>query len=300
MSAICITTSSFDVAGNAHLVRLQARGVRVETNPWNRQLDEAQAMEFVGKVNPIGVIAGVEPWTARVMDAAPALEVLSRVGVGVDRIDFAAAHARGVKIRATPDAPAPAVAELTLALMLSMLRKTAFLDRRMRQGEWVKAQGPLLAGKTVAILGYGRIGKRVAELVSAFGAHAVAYDPVTAPGDINAILAAADIVTLHMPFSTEVHHIIGAQAIARMKKGAYLVNASRGGLVDEAALHAALSDGRLAGAALDVFEEEPYAGPLRDLDNVVLTPHIGSAAIEVRLRMEDEAAANLVEALALA
>jgi D-3-phosphoglycerate dehydrogenase len=158
----------------------------------------------------------------------------------------------------------------------------------------------LLAGKTVGVIGYGRIGRRVSDLVAAFGAKPVAYDPVTAPGDLNALLASADILTLHIPYSAEAHHLIGADAIASMKKGAYFVNASRGGLVDEAALHEALVSGHLAGAALDVFEQEPYAGPLRELDNVVLTPHVGSAAVEVRQRMETEAAANLVEALGLA
>jgi D-3-phosphoglycerate dehydrogenase len=300
MGVVCITTSSFDVAGNPSLARLVAQGVRIETNPWKKQIDEVQAIEFVGKHNPIGVIAGVEPWTARVMDAAPALKVLSRVGVGVDRIDFSAALARGVEIRSTPDAPAPAVAELTLGLILGVLRKTALCDRRLRGGEWMKSQGPLLAGKTVGVIGYGRIGRRVADLLRAFDAHPLPYDPVTAPGDLNAVLAASDIVTLHIPYSADAHHLIGADAIARMKRGSYLINAARGGLVDEAALCVALESGHLAGAALDVFEQEPYAGPLCGHDTVVLTPHVGSAAVEVRQRMEHEAAANLLEALGVA
>ncbi|HRK62769.1 MAG TPA: NAD(P)-dependent oxidoreductase, partial [Terricaulis sp.] len=224
---------------------------------------------------------------------------ISRVGVGVDMVDFAAARDRGIAVRSTPDAPAPAVAELTLGLILAMLRKVATLDRRLRAGEWAKAQGPLLAGKTVAVVGYGRIGRRVAELLRAFEAIPVPYDPVTAPGDLGALLEQADIVTLHLPYSVETRHIIDAAMIARMKNGAYLVNASRGGLVDEDALCAALRDGKLAGAAFDVFEQEPYAGPLCGFDVVVLTPHVGSAAIEVRRRMETEAAANLVEALGL-
>jgi D-3-phosphoglycerate dehydrogenase / 2-oxoglutarate reductase len=300
MSAICITTSSFDVEGNTHLASLQKRGFMVHKNPWGKQLSEVQTIEFMEQYKPIGVIAGVEPWTAAVMAAAPSLKVLSRVGVGLDMIDFQAAAGRGVAIRSTPDAPAPAVAELTLGLILAMLRKIASLDRRLRAGEWAKAQGPLLAGKSVGIIGYGRIGRRVGELVSAFGATALPYDPLTAPGDLGAVLAASDIVTLHLAYSAEVRHLIDAAAIARMRKGAYLVNASRGGLVDEAALHDALVSGHLAGAALDVFEQEPYAGPLAALDTVVLTPHVGSAAIEVRKRMETEAAANLVEALGLA
>ncbi len=297
MAVICITTSSFDIEANPQLMQLMSRGFEVQLNPWRKQLSEAQAIEFIGQHDPIGVIAGVEPWTRAVLDCAPSVRVLSRVGVGTDRIDFAAAAERGVQIRTTPDAPAPAVAELTLGLMLSMLRKVSLLDRRLHAREWGKAQGPLLMGKTVGVIGYGRIGRRVGELLQAFGAHVLAYDPATAPGELNAVVANADIVTLHLPYAPETRGIIDAGVIARMKEGAYLVNASRGGLVDEAALCAALQSGHLAGAALDVFEQEPYAGPLCELDNVVLTPHVGSAAIEVRRRMEAEAVANLVEAL---
>lgn len=297
MATICITTSSFDVEGNDHLRRLGAEGWSIENNPWRQQLDEARALEFIGKHDPVGVIAGVEPWTRAVMAAAPSLKVISRLGVGMDAIDFEAVRDRAIEVRSTPDAPAPAVAELTLGLILAMLRKIALQDRRVRAGEWSKETGPLLYGKTVAVIGYGRIGRRVSELCAAFGALPVPYDPITAPGDLDAVLAQADIVTLHMPFSAETKGLLSAGRIARMKPGAYLVNASRGGLVDEAALCAALSEGRLAGAAFDVFEQEPYKGPLCEHANVVLTPHIGSAANEVRRRMEDEAAANLVEAL---
>jgi D-3-phosphoglycerate dehydrogenase len=299
MTVICITTSSFDLASNPHLSALASQGFRFELNPHRKQLNEAQAIEFIGAHDPIGVIAGVEPWTRQVMASAPSLKVLSRVGVGVDTIDFPAAAERGLQIRTTPDAPAPAVAELTLGLILSMLRKVTLLDRRVRAGEWTKAQGPLLAGKTVGVIGYGRIGRRVSELVQAFEATPLPFDPVTAPGDLAAVVAAADIVTLHVPYGAETHRLMDARMIGRMKEGAYLVNASRGGLVDEDALYDALQTGRLAGAALDVFEQEPYQGPLKQLDSVVLTPHVGSAATEVRRRMEAEAAANLVEALGL-
>lgn len=297
MSTICITTSSFDIEAAEALQHLRAKGWTVELNPWRKQLDEGQAIEFVGRHNPVGVIAGVEPWTRAVMEAAPALKVISRLGVGVDAIDFDAARALGIDVRVTPDAPAPAVAELTIGLILAMLRKIALLDGRVRAGDWKKEQGPLFAGKRVAVIGYGRIGRRVADLATAFGAEPIAYDPITAPGDLGAILAEADIVTLHLPFSAEVRHIIDANALARMKRGAYLVNASRGGLVDEDAVCAALANGQLAGAAFDVFEQEPYNGPLCQHPNVVVTPHVGSAASEVRRRMETESAANLVEAL---
>lgn len=298
MRTVCITTSSFDIEGAEALQPLLAQGWRFEVNPWRKQLDEASVIEFMSQHDPVGVIAGVEPWTRAVLQASPSLKVISRVGVGVDAIDFEAVRERGVDVRVTPDAPAPAVAELTLGLILAMLRKIAMLDARVRGGDWRKEQGPLLAGKNVAVIGYGRIGRRVAALCTAFGALPIAYDPVTAPGDLTAILADADIVTLHLPYSVQARHLIGADQISRMKQGAYLVNASRGGLVDETAICAALDSGKLAGAAFDVFEEEPYSGPMCARPNVVLTPHIGSAAVEVRRKMEGEAAANLVAALA--
>ncbi|MCR6644457.1 MAG: hypothetical protein NVV62_08030 [Terricaulis sp.] len=172
-------------------------------------------------------------------------------------------RARGVEIRSTPDAPAPAVAELTMGLILAMLRKVVPLDRRLRAGEWAKSQGPLLAGKIVGVIGYGRIGRRVAELLRAFDANPLPYDPITAPGDLGAVLAASDIVTLHLPYSAETRRILDAAMIARMKPGAYLVNAARGGLVDEAALCAALQEGRLTRRARRVRGGALYWPALR-------------------------------------
>lgn len=297
MPTVCVTTSSFDVEGNQRIRQLIDRGWRIELNPWGQQLDESQVMDFVSKFDPVGVIAGVEPWTGPVMDGVPSLRVISRLGVGLDAVDLDAARERDIVVRSTPDAPAPAVAELVLALMLDMLRKVSLQDRRLRAGVWKKETGPLLAGKVVAIVGFGRIGRRVGELCAAFGARVLPYDPATAPGDLNAILAQADIVTLHLPSSPATRHLLDGATIARMKRGAYLLNASRGGLVDEGAVCDALDSGMLAGAAFDVYEREPYVGALRERENVVLTPHIGSAATEVRRLMELESAANLCDEL---
>ena len=164
--------------------------------------------------------------------------------------------------------------------------------------------GRLLAARTVGVIGYGRIGRRVARLVSAFGARALACDATTIGSDaiaevctLDRLLAEADIVTLHVPSQKSQTHFLDADRIASMKRGAILVNTARGGLVDESALVAALSDGRLSGAAIDTFENEPYTGPLTKLPQVVLTAHMGSYAEEARGIMEREAADNLVRAL---
>jgi len=292
MKLILATTSSFSVGA-----ALEAAGYRVETNPFKRKLTEQEVLDLVVKHKPVGLFAGVEPLTRRVLEAGlPSLRVVSRCGVGLDTVDLAAAEQLGIAVYNTPDAPSPAVAELTLALMLAVLRKVPQADASLRAGKWQALQGRLLAGKTVGVVGMGRIGARVAELCRAFGCRVLACDP--RPGfdgvPLPRLLAEADVVTLHLPLLAQTRHGIDPFA---MKKGAVLINCSRGGLVDEAALEKALREGHLAGAGLDVFEQEPYAGPLRELPQVVMTCHMGSAAEECRARMEREAADNLISHL---
>jgi D-3-phosphoglycerate dehydrogenase len=158
--------------------------------------------------------------------------------------------------------------------------------------------GGLLGRRTLGIIGYGRIGRRVEAIAKSFGANVIAYDPIATKGTtIEDVLMKADIVTLHIPYTDQNRHIIDASRIAQMKKGAILINASRGGLVDEKAAAEALRSGHLSAAAFDVFEEEPYTGELKDLPNVVLTPHVGSYAKEARAMQEAESAANLYDQL---
>lgn len=251
----------------------------------------------------VGLIAGIEPLTRRVLSAANSLRVVSRCGTGLDSVDLEAAKEFNVQVLNTPQAPSQAVAELTLGLMLACLRQIPQTDRLVRQGEWPRTQGHLLAAQTVGVIGLGHIGSRVARLCQAFGTNVIAHDPyLQAPPDatpdialipLENLLMQSDLVTLHLPYSEKAHHLINARAIAQMKPGAILINAARGGLVDEAALDAALSSGHLSAAALDSFEEEPYHGALCHQDKILLTSHIGSLAKEARQRMEIEAAENL-------
>lgn len=299
---VLLSVSSFGAAGDGPLRLLEAAGVNVVPNPHGRKLTEDEVAELIAGVD--GVIAGTEPLNAAVLERAGRLRVISRVGVGLENVDLNAALRMGIVVRNTPEALTDAVAELTLGGILSVIRQIGRMDRDMHAGAWERQMGGLLRGKTVGIVGLGRIGRRLAELLHPFEVRLLAADRAPEPAvadqlgvryvELDELLRESDVVTLHLPGLED--SLIGADEIALMRSGAILVNASRGGLVDEAALHAALADGRLAGAYLDTFASEPYDGPLRDLPTVLLTPHAGSYAAEARERMETEAAQNLLDA----
>lgn len=303
---VLVTTSSFSQQDPAPKAALTNAGFEIHENPFKRKLTETEILNLLAQHKPVGLFAGVEPLTATVLEASAShLKVISRCGIGLDTIDLDAARRLGIKVFNTPDAPSQAVAELTIGLMLAVLRRIAEADAAVRRGNWKPTMGRLLGARTVGIVGLGRIGARVASLCAAFGSPVLAHDlrpDATLPAgtkraSLDEVLKNSDIITLHMPMSAENKHLINACRLASMKPGSALINASRGGLVDEASLLDALKQGHLAGAALDVFENEPYKGPLRDLPQIVLTPHMGSAAAECRARMELEAADNLIAGL---
>lgn len=306
MDRILITTSSFDVESNHALQTLRRAGIEVQMNPHGRRLTESEVTELLG-ADVRGMIAGVEPLTRTVLTKAEGLKVISRCGIGLDSVDLAAADELGIKVSNTPDAPVTAVAELTVALILDLLRHVAQADRIIRQGQWKQIMGNLLAFQTVGIIGYGRIGRRVGELLRAFGATLLVHDKLevdvpayAARCSLGELLRRSDIVTLHVPFEPGLHHFLGQKELSSMKSGAILVNTARGGLIDEQALYSALAAGHLAGVALDTYESEPYVGPLSKLPQAVLTAHMGSYARESRILMEQEAARNLVMGLVVA
>jgi D-3-phosphoglycerate dehydrogenase len=222
----------------------------------------------------------------------------------LDNVDLAAADALGIAVLTTPDAATEAVAELTVAGILALLRHLVAHDQGCRAGRWKREMGRLLEGRCVGIVGLGRIGKRVAELVSAFRAQVVAHDlhedrefarvhRIEYLG-LESLLRRADIVTLHVNLGPATKGLIRAEQLALMKPGGFLINCARGDLVDEMALAEAIRTGRLGGAFLDTFGEEPYVGPLLDLPGVLVTPHIGGYTVESRGAMEVEAARNLI------
>lgn len=252
---------------------------------------------------------------AEVMDAAPNLKVISTYSVGFDHIDIEAATKRGIYVTHTPGVLTDAVAEFTVGLILAITRRILEADKIIRSGEWNKPwnpfflTGPELKGKTIGIVGFGRIGIAVAKRLSSFDVKMLYYD-VTRRWDVESILNAefadietilreSDIVTLHVPLLKSTYHMIGEKELKMMKKTAYLINTARGPVVDTEALVKALKEGWIAGAALDVFEQEPLPPdhPLTKLDNVILTPHIASATIEARQRMAELAAKNLIAVL---
>ena len=298
---VLISTSSFNLDNFAQLSDLNKAGVEVKLNPFAARLTEEQVIDLLG-TDTIGLIAGLEPLTQNVLKSAKSLKVIARVGTGLDSVDLVAAKELGITVLNTPDAPTKAVAELTIAHILGLLRNVSQADRQVRVGVWKGLMGSLLESKTVGIVGFGRIGKRVATLLSAFGASVIISDAQVEQSDypnieLDELCIKSDILSLHLPYNEATHHIINEKNLNLMKKGSYIVNISRGGLVDETALLAALKSGHLAGAALDCFEQEPYEGELRNLETVQITAHMGSYARETRELMEREASQLLVNAL---
>ncbi len=299
---ILITTSSFDLRNFYRLDDVTAAGFEVVLNPFKRRLNEHEVADLLTS-DVIGMIAGLEPLTAEVLKNAGQLKVIARCGTGLDSVDVQAAREQGILVFNTPDAPTTAVAELTLAHILGLLRRVAESDRNIRAGQWAGLMGSLLQGKTVGLVGFGRIGQAVAKLVSAFDATVIVYDietisyPTITQLPLAELCAISDVISLHVPYLQESHHLINRSAFNRMKQTALLVNVSRGGLIDEEALYEALQSDRIAGAALDCFEVEPYSGPLLKFDNVHVTAHMGSYARESRDQMEIDASTALVRGL---
>ena len=252
---------------------------------------------------------------AEVMDAAPNLKVISTYSVGFDHIDVEEATKRGIYVTHTPGVLTDAVAELTVGLILSICRRILEADKIIRTGQWNKPWNPFfltgmeLKGKTLGIVGFGRIGRAVAKKMSGFEMRILYYDVRRDEkaekelgaqyADLETLLKESDIVSLHVPLTKQTYHMIGEKELKLMKPTAYLINTARGAVVDTEALVKALKEGWIAGAALDVFEQEPLPSdhPLTKLENVVLTPHIGSATVEARSRMAELAAKNLVAVL---
>src|SRR4051812_34722006 len=234
--------------------------------------------------------------TAELMDSALRLRAVGRAGVGVDNIDVAAATARGIVVMNAPDGNTITTAEHTIALLVSLARRVPQANGSLRAGRWERKRfiGVELQGKTLGIVGLGRIGRTVAVRARAFGMNVVAYDPFVAPeqardleleiAPLDEVFARADFLTVHTPLTAETRGIVGAQAFSKMKRGVRVINCARGGLVDERALLAAIKEGIVAGAALDVFEQEPPPAdnPLLALDEVITTPHLGASTTEAQ------------------
>lgn len=303
MNKVLTSPSSFGQISSLPFDILEKHGFTVINNPFGRKLTEDEVIEIAHDC--VGIVAGVEPLNKKVMDALPNLKCISRVGVGMDSVDLEYAHVKGIKVVNTPDGPTRSVAEMTVALTFSLLRKIPQADSNIKNGVWKKEIGNLLYGKKIGVVGLGRIGKMTANLFSGLGNSVIGFDVY--PDEkwatdnsvelvtLGQLLQNADIVSLHIPPNKDKTYFIDSKLLSMMKPSAFLINVSRGGVVDEKHLYKMLNAHELTGAAIDVFSEEPYKGPLTKLPNVILTPHLGSYAAEGKVKMELDAVNNLIQ-----
>jgi D-3-phosphoglycerate dehydrogenase len=301
-----ITTVPFGDKNRLPLELLEGAGIEYLINPIGRRLKEDELADMVSDFDVL--IAGTEPITERVMARATRLKHISRVGIGLDSVDLLAAERRGIKVSYTPDAPGPAVAELTIGLMLSLLRSIHIANLQMHSGNWNRHFGRRIPEVTLGIIGTGRIGTRVLRRISAFGTPKVLVNDINPNPKLvpelklewvgkDEIYRTADLISLHVPLTPQTKRMIRREHLLQMKPDALLVNTSRGGIIDEHDLAEVLSSGHLGGAAIDVFEHEPYKGPLTGIERCLLTSHMGSMSVDCRTRMEIEATEEAVRFL---
>ncbi len=294
---VLCNTSSYNFTGYPESINLIK-------NPQKRRLTGEELDQLISAFDPVGIIAGVEPIRNETLKAAKSLKVISRCGIDLETIDYRAARRLGIIVTGTHLAPDIPAAELALAMILNLTRNLNQLDSMVRKNQWERKVTGLLKGKMVGVIGCGILGTRVSSLLAAFDCNLMGFDPDVKMHaycemvSFDFLLRNADIITLHMPMREENYHLINADAIAKMKSGVVIVNTSRSGLIDEKALLAALDNKKLGGVALDVFEEEPYQGPLINYpENTILTPHVGSFAGTYRFDIEKEAMENLLKGL---
>jgi D-3-phosphoglycerate dehydrogenase len=306
MAKVLITTVPFGDKNRLPIEQLEAAGIEYLINPIGRKLKEAELAEMVTDFDVL--IAGTEPITDMVMSRASRLKLISRVGIGLDSVDLLAAERRDIRVSYTPDAPAPAVAELTIGLMLSLLRSVHTANTQMHRGEWHRYFGRRLSAVTIGIVGAGRIGGGVLRRLAGFGASRVLVNDICPNLQVapelkiewvgkEEIYREADLISLHLPLTAQTKNMIRREHLLQMKSDAMVINTSRGGIINEQDLADVLNAGHLSGAAIDVFEQEPYAGPLARIDRCLLTSHMGSMSVDCRTRMEIEATEEAVRFL---
>lgn len=302
-SKIAITIRSF---GSIKLLlkEIDYIGSVIYVNDTGKRLDESELCKVIQDAD--AVIAGTEPFTKKVLESAPNLRVISRVGVGLDNIDMDAAREHNVKVVNTPNAPSLAVAEHTLSLLLTVIKRIAIYNENVRKKDFSINSGLLLSGRSAGIIGLGRVGFNVAGMLEMLGCRIYYFDPFlekspsknwTRMNSLKQLLKSADIVTLHVPSQPNGLPLLDKEAFGLCKYGTVLINTARGSLIEEDALAFAIEEGIVWGAGLDVFHNEPYTGKLLDCPQVVVTPHVASNTIESRDQMEIEAINNMINEL---
>ncbi len=277
----------------------------------SEHLDKEELKKIMPDVEVL-VVRSATKVTADVIEASQKLRIIARAGVGLDNIDLEKAKEKGIKVLNTPGASAISVAELTIGMMFALSRHIARGTMDLKEGKWTKKElkGVELTGKTLGIIGLGRIGREVAKRALGLGMKVVAYDPYVKEIDMDVSLVdldelykTADYITVHVPLMPETKHLINDEAFSKMKKGVFIINCARGGVVDESALLKALKEGKVAGAGMDVFETEPPTSDIEkellSLPNVVATPHIGASTKEAQKRVGKEIVEKIFEALGI-
>lgn len=306
MNRVVVTSRSFGQVSEEPMNLLLQEGLAVDRVNESGLLNEHQFKNLIASYD--GMIIGADLLTAAVLKDASRLKIICKHGTGVDNIDLQKARELGIPVTNVPGMNADAVADATIGLMLDVARKLSYAARRVREGKWERIIGTDVGGKTLGILGFGAVGRRVAKRALGFGMRILVFDPflTTLPEEmegctkvtLDELLSAADFVTVHVPLSGETKYLLNATRMAQMKQGAILINTSRGGIVDEDALYKSILRGHLAGAGLDVLEHEPAIGnPLLELDNVTIIPHIASYSVEAINAVSMVCARNIVKAL---
>lgn len=299
---ILTTCSSFGKVAEETLEMLQKAGFEVVNNPHGRKLTKEESLDLMPGFE--GMIAGTEKLDREALSNATDLKYICRLGTGMDNVDMEAARELGIVVENTPDAHVKGVAEITLAGILTLARHLHVADARLKKGVWKKHMGRLLEGKKIGLIGLGRVAKHLVRLLQPFQPVIFAIDPYpdhSFAKEFNVkfmakddLIAESDIISLHIPYTTENKNYLNAREFGLMRKDVMLINASRGGLVNEDELFSFLNNNKEAFAYVDTFSNEPYTGPLTNLDNILLTPHIGSSANETRIEMEKAAAQNVI------
>ena len=300
---VYVSTIPFATANHLPLELLESIGASVTINDLGRKITTSELAERIGDSDCL--IAGTEIIDATVFDRAPNLKLIARVGIGLDGVDLLEAKKPGIIVTYTPDAPAPAVAELTIGLMIHLARNIGLSNQDIRGGRWDRRLGLRLSEMTIGILGTGRIGSRVIRRLSAFGSPRILVNSLERDDSIapnvklewvgkDYIYQNSDLISFHLPLTEDTRDLVTRRELQLMDSSCLLINTSRGGIINEDDLFWALDQGIVSQAAIDVFLEEPYIGPLRDLKNCHLTAHLGSMSYDCRARMEIEAAGEIV------
>ena len=272
-------------------------------NPFNRKITESDLKEIITDYD--GLIAGTETISKQVLDLAPKLKIIARVGVGTDGVDLNYAKNKDIKITYTPDAPGPAIAELAIGFMYSLLRSTHTANLQIRNGKWNRSIGRSFSDMTIGVIGAGRVGSKVIDLINKIGCKKLLVSDVYHNETLREqygfewaskekVFNESDIITFHVPLTADAKGMVKKEQLLSMKQDVLIINTARGGIIDEDDLYSIMQTGHIGGVAIDVFDQEPYSGPLINIDRCLLTPHIGSASRECRAKMELESVEEII------